>query len=161
MANNSKQYKLAIQIAGKVQSSFNNSIGTAESKMSGLGAVAVKAAKFAATAWSAVKLKEFIGDAADTYKEFEQEMAKSAAIAGATGQDYTDLQAAALEMGKKTTKSATEAAEALGYMALAGWDTQQSIAGLEPILRLSEATQMDLGRASDLVTDSMSALALA
>ena len=63
-------------------------------------------------------------------------------------------------MGAKTTKTATEAAEALGYMALAGWDTQQSIAGLEPVLRLSEATQMDLARCSDLVTDSMSALGI-
>lgn len=63
-------------------------------------------------------------------------------------------------MGKKTTKTATEASEALGYMALAGWDVDTSIASLEPVLRLSEATQMDLATCSDLVTDSMSALGL-
>lgn len=160
MANNSKQYKLAIQIAGKVQNSFNTSIGTAQQKMTTLGSVAAKAAQIAAAAWGAVKLTQFVGDAIDTYTSFEQEMANSAAIAGATGDDFNALQSAALEMGQKTTKSATEAAQALGYMALAGWDTQESISGLEPILRLSEATQMDLGRASDLVTDSMSALGI-
>ena len=66
MANNSKQYKLAIQIAGKVQNSFNTSIGTAQQKMTTLGSVAAKAAQIAAAAWGAVKLTQFVGDAIDT-----------------------------------------------------------------------------------------------
>ena len=65
-----------------------------------------------------------------------------------------------VEKKKKTTKTATEASEALGYMALAGWDVNTSISALEPVLRLSEATGMDLATCSDLVTDSMSALGL-
>jgi TP901 family phage tail tape measure protein len=63
-------------------------------------------------------------------------------------------------MGAATSKSATEAAEALSYMALAGWDTNTSLTALEPVLRLSEAGKMDLALASDLVTDSMSSLGI-
>ena len=99
-------------------------------------------------------------DAISTYADFDQAMANTAATAGASTSDYEKLEAAALEMGKKTTKTATEASEALGYMALAGWDVDTSISALEPVLRLSEATSMDLATCSDLVTDSMSALGL-
>ena len=87
-------------------------------------------------------------------------MAETAGIAGATEDEYKQLQAAAQEMGKRTTKTATEAAQALGYMSLAGWNVNDSISALEPVLRLSEATSMDLATCSDLVTDSMSALGL-
>ena len=89
---------------------------------------------------------------------FEQAMSKVQAISGATGDDLKALQDKAEEMGKKTSKSATESAEALSYMALAGWDTKEMLEGLEPILRLSEAGGTDLATTSDLVTDSMSAL---
>lgn len=92
--------------------------------------------------------------------DFESAMSEVGAISGATGTDLQKLEDKAREMGKKTSKSAKEAAEALKYMSLAGWDVEQSMAGLEPVLRLSEAGNIDLGRASDLVTDSMAALGL-
>lgn len=155
MAAAGKEYKLAVKIAGSVSSSFNNAMGTAETKMQSLGSIAAKAA-----AWGALKIGQFVGDAVSTYADFDQAMANTAAICGATADDYARLQQAALDMGKATTKTATESAEALGYMSLAGWDVNESIAGLEPILRLSEATQMDLATCSDLVTDSLSALGL-
>ena len=160
MAAAGKEYKLAVKIAGSVSSSFNNAMGTAETKMQSLGSIAAKAAKLAAAAWGAVKIGQFVSDAVSTYADFDQAMANTAAICGATADDYARLQQAALDMGKATTKTATESAEALGYMSLAGWDVNESIAGLEPILRLSEATQMDLATCSDLVTDSLSALGL-
>jgi TP901 family phage tail tape measure protein len=160
MAAAGKEYKLAVKIAGSVSSSFNNAMGTAETKMQSLGSIAAKAAKLAAAAWGAVKIGQFVSDAISTYADFDQAMANTAAICGATADDYARLQQAALDMGKATTKTATESAEALGYMSLAGWDVNESIAGLEPILRLSEATQMDLATCSDLVTDSLSALGL-
>lgn len=156
----SKEYQLAIKIAGQVSSSFNSAIGEAEGKLTNLGTVAKQAAAVAAAAWGALQVGQFISDAVGTYGEFEQAMANTSAIAGATGEQYDALRAAALEMGKATTKSASECADALGYMSLAGWSVNDSIASLEPILRLSEATQMDLARCSDLVTDSMSALGL-
>ena len=92
--------------------------------------------------------------------KFEESMSKVAAISGATGDDFKQLEAKAREMGATTNKSASEAADALGYMALAGWDTQQMIGGIEPILKLSAAGNLDLARTSDLVTDSMAALQL-
>lgn len=162
MAKNSKTYELAIKIAGKRDSSLKTACDAAEKNLTSLGTTAKKAAKVATTALAGVAAAA-VGVATSsltTYADFEQAMANTAAIAGATGDDYAALEAAAREMGAATTKTATEAAEALGYMALAGWNTQQSIAGLEPVLRLSEATQMDLARCSDLVTDSMSALGL-
>ena len=158
MAAAGKEYKLAVKIAGSVSSSFNNAMGTAETKMQSLGSIAAKAAAVAAAAWGALKIGQFVGDAVSTYADFDQAMANTAAICGATADDYARLQQAALDMGKATTKTATESAEALGYMSLAGWDVNESIAGLEPIL--SEATQMDLATCSDLVTDSLSALGL-
>lgn len=160
MAAAGKEYKLAVKIAGSVSSSFNNAMGTAETKMQSLGSIAAKAAAVAAAAWGAVKIGQFVSDAVNTYADFDQAMANTAAICGATADDYARLQQVALDMGKATTKTATESAEALGYMSLAGWDVNESIVGLEPILRLSEATQMGLATCSDLVTDSLSALGL-
>lgn len=160
MAAAGKEYKLAVKIAGSVSSSFNNAMGTAETKMQSLGSIAAKAAAVAAAAWGALKIGQFVGDAVSTYADFDQAMANTAAICNATADDYARLQQAALDMGKTTTKTATESAEALGYMSLAGWDVNESIAGLEPTLRLSEATGMDLATCSDLVTDSLSALNL-
>ncbi|GKV69858.1 hypothetical protein NCCP2716_23560 [Sporosarcina sp. NCCP-2716] len=91
---------------------------------------------------------------------FEQSMSNVAAISGATGKDFQLLESKAREMGATTNKSATEAADAMSYMALAGWDTQQIIGGIEPILKLSAAGNIDLARTSDLVTDSMAAMQL-
>ena len=159
-ASTSKEYKLAIKIAGAVSSSFDSAIGEAGQKIANLGSIAQAAAATAAAAWGALKLGEFISDAVDTYQGFEQAMANTSAIAGATGEQYDALRQAALDMGKATSKTASECADALGYMSLAGWDVNTSIASLEPVLRLSEATGLDLARCSDLVTDSMSALGL-
>lgn len=153
-------YELALEIGGKIQSSLEKSVGGVNKKLDSIGKAAKTAAKIATAAFAAVKIGNFVKDAVSVYADFDQAMANTAATAGATGEEYAKLEAAALEMGKKTTKTATEASEALGYMALAGWDVDTSISALEPVLRLSEATSMDLATCSDLVTDSMSALGL-
>lgn len=91
---------------------------------------------------------------------FEKSMSNVQALSGAVGDDLIALTEAAEKMGKTTSKTASESADALGYMALAGWDTEEMLAGLEPILRLSEAGGIDLAKASDMVTDSMSSLGI-
>ena len=102
-----------------------------------------------------------VGAAATTVSiNFEAAMSNVKAISGATGQDLQSLEDKAREMGKTTSKSATEAADAMGYMALASWDVNEIQEGIEPILRLSEAGLMDLATTSDLVTDSMGGLQL-
>lgn len=154
------EYEIALMVGGKVQASFGNSIKNAEQGIDSLNNMAHTAAAAITSAFAAVKVGQFVGNAVSTYSSFEQAMATTAATANASQAEYERLEQAALAMGKATTKTATEASEALGYMALAGWNVDQSISALEPVLRLSEATQMDLARCSDLTTDSMSALGL-
>src|SRR5690625_3365115 len=101
-----------------------------------------------------------LGIAVKKAAEFEAGMSEVRAISGASGKEFEVLSAKAREMGAKTSFSATEAAEGLKYMALAGWDTNSMLTGIEPVLYLAEAGALELGRASDLVTDSMSALGL-
>jgi len=96
----------------------------------------------------------------ETTMTFDEEMSKVKAVTGETGKGFDTLRELALDMGSNTSKSATEAAEAISYMGLAGWDLTQIQEGLEPVLRASEAGMMDLGTTSDLVTDSMSALGI-
>lgn len=92
--------------------------------------------------------------------EFESAMSKVSALSGATGKDLSTLEKAAREMGRTTRYGSTEAANALSYMSLAGWDTQQMVKGLKPVLNLASAGQMDLAQASDIVTDMMSMFGL-
>lgn len=158
MASSSKEQELAIKIAGKVENSFKQSLGITEDGLNKIASVAKKAAAVAASAFAAVKIGEFISGAVDEYAEFEQSMANTSAIAGASAEEYEKLSNAAREAGKATTFTASEAADALGYMALAGWSVEESTAALTPVLKLAEATQADLATTSDQVTDSMSAM---
>lgn len=98
------------------------------------------------------------GKALSTATEFQYGMSQVKAISRSSAEDMALLEAKAREMGKATSFSAYEASEGLQYMALAGFSTTEMLSGLEPILRLAEAGNIDLGLASDLVTDSMGAL---
>lgn len=101
-----------------------------------------------------------LGGAVKIAANFEAGMSKVGAISGATGVDMEKLSDKAREMGSSTSFSATEAAEGLEYMALAGFSTEQMLGGITPILHLAEAGALELGRTSDLVTDSMAGLGL-
>lgn len=92
--------------------------------------------------------------------DFEASVSEMGATSGAVGEDLLELENKAREMGATTNKSAKEAADAMGYMALAGWDNRQMLEGIEPVLKLSSAGNIDLARTSDLVTDSMAAMQL-
>ena len=92
-----------------------------------------------------------------TAANFEKSMSNVAALSGATGKDLEDLTNIAKEMGATTQFSASEAADALGYMALAGWKTEESMSALPGILDLAAASNMGLAEASDMVTDYLSA----
>lgn len=99
-------------------------------------------------------------DVIQTGEQFSASMSEVGAISGATAEELAELEAAARLYGATTKFSATEAADALKYMALAGWDSQQAIAGLPAVLDLAAASGMDLGRASDIVTDYITAFGL-
>lgn len=102
-------------------------------------------------------VKDFCSNIVEIGKTFESSMSKVSALSGATGEDLEALEAKARELGASTTFSASEAADALGYMALAGWDTQQMLDGVGSVLTLAQAGELDLAAASDLVTDYLSA----
>ncbi|CDQ17940.1 phage tail tape measure protein [Halobacillus karajensis] len=91
-----------------------------------------------------------------TGADFEAAMSEVQATSGATGEDLEKLEGLAKDMGATTRFSASESAEALKYMSLAGWDTQQMMNGLPGVLDLAAAGNMELARASDIVTDTMS-----
>lgn len=93
----------------------------------------------------------------DSGASFEQSISKLQAISGASAEDMERLEKAAKETGATTTKTAAESADALTYMALAGWKTEDMLVGLNPIVKASEAGAMDLATASDLITDSLAA----
>lgn len=104
------------------------------------------------------KLTVAIGKfAASQGTEFEASMSKVKAYSNASEEDLKRLSDAAKEMGEKTTKTASEAADALGYMALAGWKTEQMLTGLKPIVKASEAGTMDLATTANLATTSLAA----
>lgn len=95
-----------------------------------------------------------------TSTNFEKSMSNVAALSGATGDTFDELREKAKELGANTQKSASEAADAMGYMALAGWDTNAMLSATEPILKLSVAGNMELAKCSDLVTDSMGSMGM-
>lgn len=88
---------------------------------------------------------------------FESEMSKVAAISGATGEDLQALSDKAREMGATTQYSAQESAQALEYMAMAGWKTEDMMSGIAGVLSLAAASGADLATTSDIVTDAMTA----
>lgn len=88
---------------------------------------------------------------------FSSAMSKVKGLSGATEEEFKQLSETAREMGASTIYSATDAADALGYMALAGWDANQSMSALPGVLNLAAASGMDLAQASDMVTDYLSA----
>lgn len=103
------------------------------------------------------KCKELAQQVVEIGSGFETSMSKVAALSGASGDELGALEAKARELGASTTFSASQAADALGYMALAGWDTQQMLDGVGSALTLAQAGEMDLAAASDLLTDYLSA----
>ena len=95
-----------------------------------------------------------------TAADFEAAMSKVAAVSGATGSDLEALSKKAREMGSKTKFSASEAAEAMNYMAMAGWKTEDMLSGIEGVMNLAAASGEDLATTSDIVTDALTAFGL-
>lgn len=98
--------------------------------------------------------------AVKTAADFDTAMSQVAAVSGATGSDLDALREKAREMGSKTKFSASEAAEAMNYMAMAGWKTGDMLDGIEGIMNLAAASGEDLATTSDIVTDALTALGL-
>lgn len=125
------------------------------SKISAIGAGVTKSILGAGAAMTAIG-----GYAFKVGSDFKAAMSEVQAISGATGEDLKKLTKKAEEMGAKTKFSATESAEALKYMAMAGWDTNKMLAALPGVMNLAAASGENLGTVSDIVTDAMTAFNL-
>ena len=141
----------AVEQVQQTQNSFSGLKATGES-LSSVGA--------ALTAGVTAPVVALGASVVQTQMKFQDSMAKVKALSGATGKDFQMLEDTAKKFGESTVFSASECADALGYMALAGWDAQQSADGLPGVLNLAAASSMDLADASDLVTDYLTAFGL-
>ena len=119
-----------------------SSVGSALSKTVTPGIMAISAASVNAAA------------------SFESSMSNVQALSGATGEELERLSETAKKFGATTQFSASECSDAFGYMALAGWNTEQMISGLPGVLDLAAASSMQLSEASDILTDYISAFSL-
>lgn len=145
---------------GESAEEAGSSMGEAEGKANSLADSLKKL--FAVISMAAVlsQVGKYASDAIDIGKDYKAMMSEVQALSGATGSDLALLQNTAREYGATTVFSATEAAEALKYMSLAGWDAQQSSSALGGVLNLAAASGMELGQASDMVTDYLSAFGM-
>ena len=114
----------------------------------------------ALTAGVTVPVMGIAASVVNTQMKFQDAMAKVQALSGASGAELKKLENTAKQMGATTIFSASECADALGYMALAGWDANESAAGLPGVLNLAAASGMELAEASDMVTDYLTAFGL-
>ncbi|MGN0162826.1 MAG: phage tail tape measure protein, partial [Candidatus Ornithomonoglobus sp.] len=156
-----KELKLAISIGAKIDKSLGSAINNAEAQLSKIGSGVNKVAKAVTVATAAAGVK-LVSDSIEAYTTYESALSKTAATAGVEkgSAAYNQLNEAAREAGRTTVKTAQESAEALGYMALAGWNVEDSTKALMPVLKLSASTGTELATTSDLVTDSMANLGL-
>ena len=183
----SKEYKLAIRIMGIMDGSLGKSLALTKKQMRdiakqvsapgalGLGPIEQltknekilnapynamkKIGKAGAVAMGTISAAALMAGkkAVDVGMDFDKAMSSWKGTAKASGAEFNLAREAAMKYGRETTKTATESANALEYMALAGWNVDESVKALPSVLKLSEATNLDLARTSDLVTDSMSA----
>lgn len=133
-----------------------------QSGIDGIGSIAEKGLKAtgAILAGTATTIGAIGAASVKVGSDFEASMSKVAAISGATGDDLKALTDKAKEMGATTKFSASESADALQYMAMAGWKTEDMLNGLEGIMNLAAASGEDLATTSDIVTDALTAFGL-
>lgn len=131
---------------------FKSGLSKFEKSLSKVGKAAGIALGAATTAVGA-----FAKSAIDAGMSFDSAMSKVSAISGAVGGEFDSLRDKALEMGSSTKFSATEAAEAMTYMGMAGWKAEDMLSGISGIMSLAAASGEDLATTSDIVTDALTA----
>jgi len=138
---------------------FEDKSATFNDKLAGLGSSMTSAGKSLTTGVT-LPIVGLGTVAVKTAADFDSAMSEVKAISGATGTDFEQLRDKAKEMGAKTKFSASEAAEAMKYMAMAGWKTEDMLEGIEGIMNLAAASGENLGSTSDIVTDALTAFGL-
>ena len=144
--------------AGNLASSLGGKMQNAGDKISSVGTKVSAAGK--AMGPLSVAAGGAAGAALKMSMNFDSAMSQVSAVSGATGKDFEALRNKAIEMGGKTKFSASEAAEAMNYMAMAGWKTGDMLEGIDGIMNLAAASGENLGTTSDIVTDALTAFGL-
>lgn len=144
-------------------SEFESGISAAKNSFQGLSstAVAVGNAIYDVAKSAAQSVGSLAKSIVEVGSSFDSSMANVAAISGAAGDELDSLREKAKEMGSTTKFSASEAADAFSYMAMAGWKTEDMLSGIDGIMSLAAASGEDLATTSDIVTDALTAFGLA
>ena len=154
-------FNSAIDMAGEQLSGFAS--GGVAGALGSIGAAAETAGR-ALTLGVTAPLMTAAGAAIQTGMQFDASISNVYGLMSSLNLSQAQMDAlrdTAREMGATTKFSASEAADAMGYMALAGWDDAQVIAGIPGVLNLAAAANMDLAKASDIVTDTMTPFGMA
>lgn len=154
-----KGFQSGFQSAMKDMKTFQSKTATADDKLSALSSSMVSVGS-TLTKSVTVPLVGVGAAIVKTTADFEAGMSEVKAISGATGDEMVALTDKAKEMGAKTKFSASESAEAFKYMAMAGWDAEKMIGGIEGVMNLAAASGEDLALTSDIVTDALTAFGM-
>lgn len=148
----SSEYEKGLGDAESKAGSFGSALKSGLGNIAKVGAAAVGAASTAVGAFAKKSL--------DAGLTFDASMSNVSAISGAVGADFDALRDKAQEMGASTKFTATEAADAMSYMAMAGWKTKDMLDGISGIMNLATASGEDLALTSDIVTDALTGFGL-
>ncbi|HFL3518310.1 TPA: phage tail tape measure protein [Clostridioides difficile] len=152
----SKRYEAAVKIRDEASSTLGGLTGKIDSFVS--GAIS-KFARLATTAGALIG-GIGVGSAVKGFATFEQSMKNTQAVSGATGKEMETLTAKARQLGRETSFTAKDAGDAMYYMGMAGWKSEQMIKAIPDVLNLAAAGGTDLALTSDIVTDGLTALGM-
>lgn len=152
----SKRYEAAVKIRDEASSALGGLTGKIDSFVN--GAIS-KFARLATTAGALIG-GIGVGSAVKGFATFEQSMKNTQAVSGATGKEMEALTAKARQLGRETSFTAKDAGDAMYYMGMAGWKSEQMIKAIPDVLNLAAAGGTDLALTSDIVTDGLTALGL-
>ena len=143
-------------------SEFNSGLTQSERKMNKMSSGTIALGNLTTQAINAAgrATKKLVKDTVDTGKEFDAAMSQVRAIKDMTDEEFGRVRQKAMDLGASTKFTASEVAEGLYYMGLAGWDVEEMLEGIAPMLDLAAASGENLGTTSDIVTDALTAFGL-
>lgn len=155
-------YEIDFQLGAKLTADFRTAFGQANKEMENLLKASQKMTSMGKnlTVGVTAPLLGMGAMAVKTFAGFDDSMRNVQAVSGATGEEFEQLTQLAKDLGAETAWSASQSADAMGYLALAGWDTNQIISATPGLLDLASAASMDLAGAADIVSDVMSAFGM-
>ena len=143
-------------------SEFTTDLKDSEKKMKGISTGQIAWGNVISNVFTAAgrALKGFATDTVKVGLTFDETMSQVKALGQLTGDDFVAVRKKAMELGASTKFTATQVGEAFSYMALAGWNTEEMLGGIDGVLNLAAASGEDLGKVSDIVTDALTAFGL-